>query len=59
MEPYVKKNCQAVGSRRPRAEHRPNRHSLSQHEKDAMKAARRALKKAARQEAKREIRDLI
>lgn len=55
MEPYVKKKCRKVGPNRPRAEHRPGRHSLSQSEKDAMKAARRALKKAARQESKLEI----
>jgi hypothetical protein len=62
MEPYAKRNEQRVGANRPKISHLPADVDLCtrrdrQREKQAVTDERRAIKKAARQELKRKLRD--
>ncbi|HET9800735.1 MAG TPA: hypothetical protein VFP82_03525 [Chthoniobacterales bacterium] len=62
MEPYAKRNERKVGDKRPKISHLPaeaDRRSRKdrQREKQAVVDERRAIKKAARQELKRKLRD--
>jgi len=55
MEPYIKANSPLRGGRKPGIKHGPGMPRILQSQKDEVKATRRALKKAARREGKREI----
>ena len=62
MEPYAKRNERRVGENRPKISHLPTdvdyrTRKDRQREKQAIAAERRAIKKAARQELKRKLRD--
>ena len=62
MEPYAKRNEPRVGANRPKISHLPadiDQRSPKdrQREKQAVVDQRRAIKKAARQELKRKLRD--
>jgi hypothetical protein len=62
MEPYAKRNERKVGEKRPKISHLPadvdqRRRKDRQREKQAVADERRAIKKAARQELKRKLRD--
>jgi F0F1-type ATP synthase membrane subunit b/b' len=62
MEPYAKRNERRVGVNRPKISHLPtdaDRRSRKdrQREKQAVADERRRIKKAARQELKRKLRD--
>ena len=62
MDPYAKRNEQRVGANRPKISHLPADVDLRtrrdrQREKQAVADERRAIKKAARQELKRKLRD--
>ena len=55
MTPYIKSKSPLRGDRKPRIEHGPGLPRVEQRQKDEIAAVRRALKKAARREGKREI----
>lgn len=62
MDPYAKRNERRVGANRPKISHLPADVDLRtrkdrQREKQAVADERRAIKKAARQELKRKLRD--
>ena len=62
MEPYAKRNERKVGQKRPKISHLPaevdpRTRKDRQREKQAVADERRAIKKAARQELKRKLRD--
>jgi hypothetical protein len=62
MDPYAKRNERRVGENRPKVSHLPTDVDLRtrkdrQREKQAVADERRAIKKAARQELKRKLRD--
>ena len=62
MDPYAKRNEHKVGENRPKISHLPADVDLRtrrdrQREKQAVADERRAIKKAARQELKRKLRD--
>ena len=62
MEPYAKRNERKVGQKRPKISHLPTdvdprSRKDRQREKQAVADERRAIKKAARQELKRKLRD--
>lgn len=62
MEPYTKRNERRVGAKRPKVSHLPpgsdqRTRTDRQREKQAVADERRAIKKAARQELKRKLRD--
>ena len=62
MDPYAKRNERRVGANRPKVSHLPadvdHRSGKDrQREKQAVIDERRAIKKAARQELKRKLRD--
>lgn len=62
MEPYAKRKERKVGENRPKVEHLPaevdqRSRKDRQREKQAVADERRAIKKAARQELKRKLRD--
>jgi hypothetical protein len=62
MDPYAKRNERRVGQNRPKISHLPadaDRRTRKdrQREKQAVADERRAIKKAARQELKRKLRD--
>ena len=62
MDPYPKRNERRVGANRPKISHVPadadhRTRKDRQHEKQAVVDERRAIKKAARQEVKRKLRD--
>ena len=64
MEPYAKRNERKVGEKRPKISHLPadvdhRARKDRQREKQAVADARRAIKKAARQELKRKLRDEV
>ena len=64
MDPYAKRNERRVGQNRPKISHLPpdadarNRRERER-EKQAVADERRAIKKAARQELKRKLRDEV
>lgn len=55
MEPYIKANSPLRGKNKPGVKHGPGMPKVKQRDRDEAAAARRALKKAARREGKREI----
>jgi hypothetical protein len=62
MEPYAKRNERKIGENRPKVSHLPadidhRSRKDRQREKQAVVDERRAIKKAARQELKRKLRD--
>lgn len=62
MEPYAKRKERHIGENRPQISHLPSEADSRsrkdrQREKQAVKDQRRAIKKAARQELKRKLRD--
>jgi hypothetical protein len=62
MDPYAKPNERKVGANRPKISHLPadvdlRTRSQRRAEKQAVAAERRAIKKAARQNLKRKLRD--
>jgi hypothetical protein len=62
MEPYAKRNERRVGANRPKISHLPadvdrRTRRERQREKQAVADERRAIKKAARQQLKRKLRD--
>ena len=62
MDPYAKRNERRVGENRPKISHLPTdvdhrSRKDRQREKQAVTDERRAIKKAARQELKRKLRD--
>ena len=62
MDPYAKPNERKVGANRPKVSHLPadvDQRTRSQRraDKEAVMAERRAIKKAARQQLKRKLRD--
>lgn len=62
MDPYAKRNEQRVGAQRPKVSHLPadidhRTRKDRQREKQAVIDERRAIKKAARQELKRKLRN--
>jgi hypothetical protein len=62
MDPYAKRKERRVGGNRPKISHLPadvdqRTRKDRQHEKQAVADQRRAIKKAARQELKRKLRD--
>jgi hypothetical protein len=64
MEPYARPNEKKVGSNRPKISHLPSdvdtrTRQQRQAEKQAVTAERRAIKKAARRNLKREMEDEI
>jgi hypothetical protein len=64
MKPYAKPKEQHVGAGRPKMSHLPSKidkrtRSQRRAEKEAVAAKRRAIKKAARQRLKRQLRDYL
>jgi hypothetical protein len=64
MDPYASRKERKVGENRPKISHLPpdvdsRTRKDRQREKQAVKDARRAIKKAARQELKRKLRDEV
>ena len=62
MDPYAKPNERKVGANRPKISHLPpdidpRTRSQRRADKEAVAAARRAIKKAARQNLKRKLRN--
>jgi len=62
MDPYAKRKERSIGENRPKISHLPadvdpRSGKDRQREKQAVAAERRAIKKAARQELKRKLRD--
>ena len=55
MEPYIKSNSPLRGKHKPGVKHGPGLPRIEQKQRDEVAATRRALKKAARQEGKKEI----
>lgn len=59
MEPYIKANSPLRGDRKPKVQHGPGLPHVKQAQKEEVAAVRRALKKAARREGRREIEEEI
>lgn len=57
MEPYIKSKSPLRGDRKPGLNHGKEQPKIEQRQKDEVAATRRALKKAARREGKRQIED--
>jgi hypothetical protein len=55
MEPYIKTSSPLRGDKKPRIEHKPGQPRILRRQKEEIAATRRALKKAARREGKREL----
>jgi len=55
MEPYIKANSPLRGDRKPRVQHGQGLAAVEQRQRDEVAATRRALKKAARREGRKEI----
>jgi hypothetical protein len=55
MEPYIKFNSPLRGKNKPGVAHGPGFPKVLQRQKEEVAATRRALKKAARREGKKEI----
>ncbi|MHA3773701.1 hypothetical protein ACXR0O_19385 [Verrucomicrobiota bacterium sgz303538] len=55
MTPYIKAKSPLRGDRKPRIEHGAGLPRVQQQQREEVAAVRRALKKAARREGKREI----
>lgn len=59
MEPYIKTNSPLRGDQKPGVKHGSGLPKIQQRQKDEVAATRRALKKAARREGKREIEEAL
>jgi len=64
VDPYAKPNERKIGANRPRISHLPEKidprtRQQRRAEKQAVAAERRAIKKAARQDLKKQLRDEI
>jgi len=55
MEPYIKTNSPLRGDKKPKVQHGAGLPAIQRRQKEEVAAVRRALKKAARREGKREI----
>jgi hypothetical protein len=55
MEPYIKSKSPLRGERRPAVKHGAGLPKIEKRQRDEVAATRRALKKAARREGRREI----
>jgi len=55
MDPYIKAKSPLRGDKKPGVTHGKDQPKIDQREKDEVAATRRALKKAARREGKRQI----
>ncbi len=55
MEPYIKSKSPLRGDRKPRIQHGAGLPRIERRQKEEVAATRRALKKAARREGRREI----
>jgi hypothetical protein len=55
MEPYIKSSSPLRGDKKPKIEHKPGQPRILRGQKEEIASVRRALKKAARQEAKRSL----
>lgn len=55
MEPYIKRSSPLRGNNPPGVKHGPDQPRIEQRQRDEVAATRRALKKAARREGRREI----
>jgi hypothetical protein len=55
MDPYIKANSPLRADRRPGMQHGKGLPKVEQRQRDEVAATRRALKKAARREGKRQI----
>lgn len=55
MEPYIKTNSPLRGKRKPGVQHGQGLARIEQRQRDEVAATRRALKKAARREGRKEI----
>ena len=55
MDPYIKSTSPLRGRRKPGVQHGKGLPRIEQRQRDEVAATRRALKKAARQEGRREI----
>lgn len=59
MEPYIKANSPLHGDRKPRVTHVAGQPAILRRQKEEVAAVRRALKKAARREGRKEIDDAV
>jgi hypothetical protein len=59
MEPYIKSKSPLRGERKPGVQHGKGLPRVEQRQKEEVAATRRALKKAARREGKKEISDAV
>jgi len=57
MDPYIKAKSPLRGSRKPGIRHGPGLRRIERRQREELAAVRRALKKAARREGKKEIAD--
>jgi len=55
MEPYIKPSSPLRGAKKPGLKHGPGLPGIDKRQRSEVAATRRALKKAARREGKREI----
>lgn len=55
MDPYIKSKSLLRGAQKPGVKHGKDQPRIEQRQKDEVAATRRALKKAARREGKRQI----
>ena len=55
MEPYIKTDSPLRGAQKPGLKHGPGLPRIEKRQRDEVAATRRALKKAARREGRREI----
>ena len=55
MEPYIKANSPLRGANKPRIKHGAGLPAIQRRQKEEIAATKRALKKAARREGRREI----
>lgn len=55
MEPYIKTKSPLRGDRKPGIPHGPNFRKVEQRQREEVAATRRALKKAARREGRKQI----
>ncbi len=57
MEPYIKSSSPLRGAKKPGLKHGAGLPKIEKRQRDEVAATRRALKKAARREGRREIED--
>jgi hypothetical protein len=59
MEPYIKSSSPLRGDKKPRLDHKPGQPRIQRRQKEELASVRRALKKAARREGKRETEESV